>query len=317
MSIIVSARPPPLSLNFSRKAPYNNHQLPQGQDEGIGRCSSQESLHEKTEASVRQSRNSIRRSLSEPFICDQAEDPTQTSAVAGSAGRKGLPTQSSSSRLRRSISDRRAKKAVQNSGRDARKQEGQLRGESRTNGDNQDESGEPRDPSLERRGSRLSASFSRFSRYSWISPSRSPSPGRRRLGGFRPETPGPTLTRRKSHAAVSADPCQPNSSVPSDSKRELLDKDSAHEVSRDTKRLSALVTMEADDNDSSPLPPVPKLPSTTRSSSPSSSYASSERPPTFPKSMSFERLQSNGLEKSRKRDELWSTFRTLENEFHK
>ena len=182
---------------------------------------------------------------------------------------------------------------------------------------NADHGDDSRDRKLERRKSRISASFSRLSRRSWISSSPSPSPGSTRLDGICIEDLDITLQRRSSRRIISMKPGQPNSSIPSDHTKEKQDTHSSRRIGRDNKRLSALITVETNDIKSSPLPPVPKLPSGTRSSSPSSSYASSERPPTLPKSMSFERLQSNGLEKSRKRDELWSAFRTLDSEFHK
>ncbi|KAI9808954.1 MAG: hypothetical protein M1827_007129 [Pycnora praestabilis] len=48
-----------------------------------------------------------------------------------------------------------------------------------------------------------------------------------------------------------------------------------------------------------------------------SSHSSSDRPPPLPRSFSSDRLQSIGLELPRKKDELWSAFRSLEGDFQK
>lgn len=319
---VVSARPSPPRLrnhNFSRKLSHNNQQRRQGQHDLALRSSNQTNICNHAETDHQVSRNSMHRSQSEPFVLDLG-----AAGVGRGSGATDPPEdverrpRSSSTRLRRSLSGRlgnRTTKSAQKPGKIVVEDVDAQNGEDGIN--IADHGGESHDPRLERRKSRLSTSLSRLSRNSWISPSRSPSSARKPLGGGPADDLNPTLQHRKSGIIVSEEESQVNCSRPSRSTNEPQGTHPGRWAGRDTERLSASVNVETHDSESSPLPPVPKLPSITRSSSPSSSYASSELPPTMPKSMSFERLQSNGVEKSRKRDELWSAFRTLDSEFHK
>ena len=65
------------------------------------------------------------------------------------------------------------------------------------------------------------------------------------------------------------------------------------------------------------VPPIPKSYSTDRLPSPSIQSMTSSKPPSVPKSRSSEPLQGLGAEAPRRKDELWTVFRTLDGEYQK
>lgn len=168
----------------------------------------------------------------------------------------------------------------------------------------------------------VSRSLSGFARKSWISASRSPSPGRRGEQNF-------LYDGAVSDGEVAAKTPSPPKVLPIDKGREMADSPELGKspsrkgtvlVKKSHRPLSAFLQRSTVETG---LPRSPsltslrkslsndKLPSLNRSSSPS------EKIPPMPRSTSTERLQNMGLDMSKKKDELWSTFRALDGHFQK
>ena len=179
--------------------------------------------------------------------------------------------------------------------------------------------------STERKAPSVAGSISSLALKSWISKSRSPSPS-------------PTKTRLRKEAGPGAEPThQVNGSNPaidvkasSSSAAEARDaafnpasnnhrKGSLSRrnsvLTRSRRPLSALLS-KATPSETPSVPPIPKSFSTDRLPL-SSRQSTSSKPPAVPKSWSSERLQGLGPETPRKKDELWSAFRTLDGEHQK
>lgn len=159
----------------------------------------------------------------------------------------------------------------------------------------------------------VTSSVSRFARQSWIRPSRSPSPSRRRaqerngnggdaLGDHPERDPLSTWAADGSTNAASHTSGQPES----ESVR--------HTKSR--RPLSSFISPKSSENRAPSVPPIPKSYSTDRLPS-SSAHTSAEIPPNLPKSRSYERLQINVTESPKRKDDLWSAFRALDGDFQK
>lgn len=173
--------------------------------------------------------------------------------------------------------------------------------------------------------SALSRSLSRLRRKSWVSKSRSPSPKKREAQDGKTSVGAPTNTswglsaaRRKSLGPDRRSINDTESVPDTPSKKGTL-------LAKKPKRpLSVLLKGPAIDpaipTDS--IPPVPALPilpksfSTDRLPALTRSLPSPERVPPVPRNPSPDKLKGTRLD-MKKKDELWSAFRTLDNDFHK
>lgn len=163
----------------------------------------------------------------------------------------------------------------------------------------------------------VSGSFATFARKSWISSSRSPSPSRNKLKQKDAENRGP------SGSEVKAEPIMPPVwNVPSvtQEKAESPPHNGSKQAQRAPTTLQKIrqrpqsVIMNLTNSQSA---------NSSASSLPSSSMDNRSTPRTstdkvapVPKNVSNEKL-SGGIEMPRRRDELWSAFRSLENDFAK
>lgn len=166
----------------------------------------------------------------------------------------------------------------------------------------------------------VSASFAPFSRKSWMASSRSPSPNRNVLreteNGAKSSigstsTGSPTKTFDQSaNAAPRLD--QSLSATTSDSPPRLRHVSTFQKIKqRPTSVLLNLTTFNSSNSSTSSLP---------RSSfdNRSTPRTSMDKVPPLPKNLSTDKLPHSGTENStRKRDELWSAFRSLENSLSK
>lgn len=150
----------------------------------------------------------------------------------------------------------------------------------------------------------MSRSLSRLARRSWMSSSRSPSPSP--SDHLRAEN-GSTLSKTPSLTSTSS-----SSSVLNAQESPMASRQSAKGQRRPTSTLMDKVDSE---------PTVPSVPTIPKSFSsdrlPIVRSKATEKTPTLPASVSVERLQNMGIETSRKKDELWGAFRTLDGDFQK
>lgn len=164
----------------------------------------------------------------------------------------------------------------------------------------------------------LSRQFTRLRRKSWKPMSRSPSPKKREAQDGTPGAGAPTGTgwglsaaRRKSFGLErrSTNDTEAGSVTPI-KKGTLLAK-------KPKKPLSVLLKSPAEPIPSVPaLPPLPKSFSTDRLPSLTRSIPSPERVPPVPRNPSPDKSKGAKVE-IRKKDELWSVFRTLDSDFQK
>ena len=175
---------------------------------------------------------------------------------------------------------------------------------------------------IEHRAPTVAGSITSLARRSWINRSRSPSPS-------------PTKSRLWKEAGQGVEPItRVNGSKPSVDLKTSLS--SAAEVRGDVpippsyvngrrrlsrrnsvlrRPLSTLLSKSPSEIPSVPL--IPKSYSTDRLPSPSKQSTTSNKPPSGPKSWSSEPLQGSGAEVPRRKDELWTVFRTLDGEYQK
>lgn len=179
--------------------------------------------------------------------------------------------------------------------------------------------------SSERKAPLVAGPISSLAKKSWISKSRSPSPSPTKTK-LRKET-GPEVesthhvngsspavdvkTSSLSAAEVNDDASNPSLHIHvkgSLSRRNSL-------LTKSRRPLSSLLS-KGPLSEIPSVPPIPTSYSTDRL--PLSTIQSrSSKPPYVPKSRSSERLQGLGTETPRKKDELWSVFRTLDGEYQK
>ncbi|KAL8719476.1 MAG: hypothetical protein Q9225_003526 [Loekoesia sp. 1 TL-2023] len=150
----------------------------------------------------------------------------------------------------------------------------------------------------------MSRSLSRLARRSWVSSSRSPSPSL-------------SKHEHKRNRTVPSEASSPFSRSSSSSTLNTQD------TLKFPKRLAKgqrqpLSTFMGKVSSASAIPSVPSIPkSFSTDKLPIVRNRTLENPPTVPTSASVERLQGMGTEVSRKKDELWSAFRTLDGDFQK
>lgn len=177
----------------------------------------------------------------------------------------------------------------------------------------------------ERKTPSVAGSISSLARKSWISKSRSPSPSptktlRRKETGLRAES---THQVNGSSPAVDVKtfslPAAEGRDGSLDSSSNIYAKGSLSRrnsvLTRSRRPLSSLLS-KAHPSETPSVPPIPKSYSTDRLPL-SSKQSTSSKPPAVPKSWSPERLQGLGTETPRRKDELWSVFRTLDGEYQK
>ena len=163
----------------------------------------------------------------------------------------------------------------------------------------------------------VSGSITNFARRSWVSASRSPSP-----------SPSKRRPRKDREIAPEPEPGELKSSAPSQQAMNGIHHDSVNGTPTTARRnsflskrprrpLSSLLSKGPDTIDTPSVPPIPKSFSTDKLPSLNHENSISSNAPALPKSKSFERLQSKGLETPRKKDELWSAFRNLDGEYQK
>ena len=80
--------------------------------------------------------------------------------------------------------------------------------------------------------------------------------------------------------------------------------------------LSSLVRRPTPSSEAPLVPSIPRSFSSDRLLS-AAQHGSTEDPPTIPTAVTYNRLQAVGPESSKKKDELWSSFRDLEGEYQK
>ncbi len=177
----------------------------------------------------------------------------------------------------------------------------------------------------ERKATSVTGSISSLARKSWISKSRSPSPSptrsrlRKEMGlGAEPihQVNGPSSgvhVKTSSSSATEVKDDALHSSSNGHAKGSLSRRNSVLTMSR--RPLSSLLS-RAPPSEIPSVPPVPKSYSTERLPL-SRIQSTSSKPPAVPKSWSSERLQGLGAEMPRRKDELWSVFRTLDGEYQK
>lgn len=179
--------------------------------------------------------------------------------------------------------------------------------------------------SPERKAPSVTGSISSLAKKSWMSKSRSPSPPLTKTRLRKETGPGiaPTHQVNGSGLALDVNPSPlsaadvrddaSNHSLRTHVRGSLSRRNSVLTKSR--RPLSSLLS-KASPSETPSVPRIPTSYSTDRL--PSSGILSlSSKPPAVPKSWSSERVQGLGAEAPRKKDELWSVFRTLDGEYQK
>lgn len=168
------------------------------------------------------------------------------------------------------------------------------------------------DPGKKKRS--VTGSISRMARHTWIGPSRSSSPN---TGRTSERAPG-AKDARLNHQGLEPHSISAglNGSTTVNGHGQTQPQDSTIRRTKARRPLSSLMTMIPSEHGTPSVPPIPKSFSTDRLPLPHA-HASSELAPSLPTSRSFERLQANGLESPRKKDELWNAFRALDGDFQK
>lgn len=160
----------------------------------------------------------------------------------------------------------------------------------------------------------VTGSISRIARHTWIGPPRSSSPTAGRTSERAPGAKDALLNHQGLEPqSVSAGI---NGSITVNGHGQTQPQDGTARRTKARRPLSSLMNIIPSEQSTPSVPPIPKSFSTDRLPL-SHAHASSEVPPRLPKSRSFERLQANGLESPRKKDELWNAFRALDGDFQK
>lgn len=164
----------------------------------------------------------------------------------------------------------------------------------------------------------VSESFATFARKSWISSSRSPSPSSRILPRDVPENDGKSAAESKMTGSplTSSRPVNPPPKL--EKAPPTVSTDSPPKARPTTfqkikqRPASVLMTFTNFNSTNSSTSSLPRSSLDNRSTP----RTSTDRVPALPKNFSTDKLHING-EPTRRRDELWSAFRSLENDFSK
>lgn len=156
----------------------------------------------------------------------------------------------------------------------------------------------------------VSESFATFARKSWITTSRSPSPKRMPLGDSKQSEDKSTGSPAVVNIANSQKAEQPQTSDLSGSPQKpvLRRTSTLQRLKQRPQSVLNFTNLTSANSSSSSLPSSTENKSTPRTSV--------EKVPPVPKTFSTEKLHNLGLD-GRRRDELWSAFRSLDNDFAK
>jgi len=160
----------------------------------------------------------------------------------------------------------------------------------------------------------VTGSISRIARQTWIGPPRSPSPSVGRALERAPYKREAVSDQEELNPQSISDGVNGSTLVAGHGQTQRHGSTVRRTKSR--RPLSSFVTVSPSEQGSPSVPPIPKSFSTDRLPL-SHVHTSSEVPPGLPKSRSFERLQANGPESPKRKDELWSAFRALDGDFQK
>lgn len=158
----------------------------------------------------------------------------------------------------------------------------------------------------------VSGSISQFARRSWIPPPRSSSPSPSRRRASLESTIPHTTNGRPNNSRPDESPCDDAAQTQTGKvvrKASLLRRKSG-------RPLSSLISKGSSGTTPS-VPPIPKSYSTDRLPSLKHQVSNLSEPPALPRSTSFEKVSGLGTDALRKKDELWSAFRSLDAEYHK
>ena len=162
-------------------------------------------------------------------------------------------------------------------------------------------------------------SLSSFARKSWTTASRSPSPSPGRSSGEDLHSNSlPNVASTHPSSPIKADPVEIQVLPVTEGDRPIKRRKSF--IGRKSKRPLSAFIGKGTPGGEDPRPGVPTIPksfSTDRLPSLVRDHHPLERPPLIPRSTSSDRLQGLLLESPRKKDELWSNFRSLDGEFQK
>ena len=174
-----------------------------------------------------------------------------------------------------------------------------------------------RSPERERKTHSVSGSVKKFARKSWISASRSPSPSPIRSQP-RKENIAETSSRSLSMVTIADEQSVEsvvNGKVLNGHTNGISRKDSVRNK-RSRRPLSSLLSKNSVP-DTPSVPPIPKSFSTEKLPSLKHKSSNLSITPPLPHTKSYDRSQGPGTETPRKKDALWSTFRTLDGEYQK
>lgn len=177
----------------------------------------------------------------------------------------------------------------------------------------------------ERKTPSVGGSISSLARRSWISESRSPSPSPTRTRLRKEKGPGAESTHHVNGSSSAVD-VKTSSLSAAKVKDDVLNTSSNGQINRNLPRRNSVLSLsrrplssllsKAPTSEPLSVPPIPKSYSTDRLPL-ASIQSTSTKSPAVPKSWSSERLQGLGAETPRRKDELWSVFRTLDGEYQK
>ena len=166
-------------------------------------------------------------------------------------------------------------------------------------------------PDRERKARSVSGSLSNFARKSWMSASRSPSPSPNKRQARQEKDTNGDIENNYPKEAILHDTSNgyANGHVKVPSRRNSL-------LRRGSRRPLSSILSKSPGPDTHLVPPIPKSFSTDKLPSLDHKSSGSSTPPV-PSVKSNERMQIVGAEPSRKKDPLWSAFRSLDGEYQK
>lgn len=162
----------------------------------------------------------------------------------------------------------------------------------------------------------VSGSVKNFARKSWISASRSPSPSpsRSRSRKAMGVEVKPLTAVLKANAREEAS-CNITNGHVNGHVNGITRKDNV--LSKRSRRPLSSLLGKNSISDTPSVPPIPRSFSTDKLPSLKHKSSTLSNAPPLPKTASSDRLQGLGVESPRKKDALWSTFRTLDGEYQK
>lgn len=178
---------------------------------------------------------------------------------------------------------------------------------------------------IERKSPSVTGSLSSLARKSWISNARSPSPSPTKTQLRKETVLGAESTHHVNGSGRVLDVKIPSTSAaearidalgpPSNGHARGTRSGRSSVLTKSRRPLSSIIS-KTTPFETPFVPPIPKSFSTDRLPL-SSRQSTLSKPPEVPNSWSSERLQGLGAETPRRKDELWSVFRTLDGEYQK